>query len=1191
MQIRHRSNSEPLSIALNDETTPDNVIRAFGKCIASAIKSVDLVHSYVTFLRSRQYRIVNDEELRRVKNMIQSEWSLGTESDEAALTYARTLRSLLSCEELPKKFSITNSVQVANFEVHDEVDALFIYREKLDGKLTTKNTWVKGLVVNKRAPTTSEPYEVFWMGHKPCKSGANKNPTWMSVHVLRRHGEHAEVGPDAEWLDVEKVKRIRIEPLDNVPKPQPPAPKPAPKPLPPPKPPAPKPAPKPLPPPTPPAPKPLPDGDDDSVEEDNEEDSFEKDDEKDSVEEDDEEESDEEDDEEDDEVDEGKEKTDPTTKKEEYPDGYRYQAFLEVFHDVEEAIETLLWLNNGGQIHKTLFDDFSKKLINIARIQAINYSNSAYDTLVSDTLAELHTYGGQEKPTLPHTTKFLRAFSTFGFCITPRLWKKEEIVCIAIALLDPRLKFTGILQKDGKNVETAYRGMAMLDARIQRIFYERLKSYGFVNPRYHPERLQSFSSVVINGGGSWQQNSTWEFPRCSRFQMNPKAVPFMIHVHSESAGALEANGVYVATTTMKNGKYVYVQVSKTEFDGFSEKPYPKQPGLKTCIKSSLRTYVRNYCRNSQGNRKDCCSPRVLSFMNNSKWGIQLLPAYGSNFSIFEFEWTSESLCNIEASAFACLNFEKFESEWQRCAIKLEVMYSNSNSILTNQNQEHWFSFGPIKVAKCKLDSRRKQKAPTPLGPQGFHSDGPRRFNSQVFSIEGNVNLTAPSCSKKKTGVWIDLWDNPLTEFLPEHINIMQESFSALFGVFAGTYIQTPASAEARRQGCALNVNIPLGCAIVFTFAWKHRGKGDDGHKETKEAPVAVHARPHFYCYSSDLRRFPTVDLEACLEFLSICAQKQPDAGSGLFALDTLQTFDRFSAPGHWNEMDVHPFFKTQPELNTYIHQQLVEQRAQKNVTVKHIQNWMLKLHWSHRTCNLAIWHGNRPTDARVRVDVVSACFDSDQPTLLDSQGVRYILNGLPIKLSEFPADTPDAVHFKTEFESALLPMAQKWMESLSSNWRQQNLLTLLNVLNAVAIVDSNFDGSNGDGENPGCTVQFKGRCHRDQVERTFVPYERASGPVSPVFWIEQGKCIIIPSCQKPAESTTPTAERSSRKKTRNGDEEASSPGAPAISTAAAQQGNANVGSKRWKQTTEANDGSKRRKQTTMAELNRYLALN
>jgi len=127
---------------------------------------------------------------------------------------------------------------------------------------------------------------------------------------------------------------------------------------------------------------------------------------------------------------------------------------------------------------------------------------------------------------LPHTSKFLQAFSKFGFCITPRLWKKEEILCIAIVILDPRLQFAGILQKDGKAVDTSYRGMALLHPMVQRVFYERLRSYGFVNPQYHPEKLQSFSSVVINGGGSWQQNATWHFPVTSRFQMKPEAKPF-----------------------------------------------------------------------------------------------------------------------------------------------------------------------------------------------------------------------------------------------------------------------------------------------------------------------------------------------------------------------------------------------------------------------------------------------------------------------------------------------------------------------------------------------------------------------------------------------------------------------------------------------------------------------------------------
>ena len=99
---------------------------------------------------------------------------------------------------------------------------------------------------------------------------------------------------------------------------------------------------------------------------------------------------------------------------------------------------------------------------------------------------------------------------------------------------------------------------------------------------------------------------------------------------------------------------------------------------------------------------------------------------------------------------------------------------------------------------------------------------------------------------------------------------------------------------------ALNVVITLGCAMLFTFAWKHRGKGDGHLTPTQQSPVDVHARAHFYCYSTDMRRLPTIDFEASLEFISLYAQKQPDTGSRLQILDTLQTFDKPSAIGHWD---------------------------------------------------------------------------------------------------------------------------------------------------------------------------------------------------------------------------------------------------------------------------------------------------
>jgi len=157
-----------------------------------------------------------------------------------------------------------------------------------------------------------------------------------------------------------------------------------------------------------------------------------------------------------------------------------------------------------------------------------------------------------------------------------------------------------------------------------------------------------------------------------------------------------------------------------------------------------------------------------------------------------------------------------------------------------------------------------------------------------------------------------MWDNPLAEFLPEHISIMQEAFSALFGIFSGTYIQTRASEGRRGVFCAERRRTAWMRNCVY-FAWKHRGKGDDKHNVTAKTPVAVHARPHFYIFNTDLRRLPSYDFESCLEFLSICAQKQPgdgsgfDDGSGLFALDTLQTFDG-NVLGHEEPFEVHELF-------------------------------------------------------------------------------------------------------------------------------------------------------------------------------------------------------------------------------------------------------------------------------------------
>lgn len=592
----------------------------------------------------------------------------------------------------------------------------------------------------------------------------------------------------------------------------------------------------------------------------------------------------------------------------------------------------------------------------------------------------------------------------------------------------------------------------MLDPRIQRIFYRRLKSFGFVNPRYHPEKLQTFSSVVINGGGSWQQKTDWDFPKGTRFHMDTAAVPFMVQVRAET-GALECDGVYVATTTKQNGKSVYVQVSKHEFNGIEG-----EVAFKECIQLPQQKTISQLCLNSEGKREEACSPRVLVCCGEDRWGIQLLPGYGTQFFIYKFDWNQKLRTHVDpvANAFSSMNFDKFEANFRNnSSLTVQHIHNSASSVLTGKSLKtgHCFSFGPMKRAKSGLVSSHIAKTykPTAILPQGYHSDGPTCVNRKLFDENGSLLPDAPACRMRTSGQWTGMWDNPLSKHLPQHLSILQESFSALFGVFKGTYIQTPPSPDCRDRSIeALNVDIPLGCAIVFTFAWKHRGKGDDGHVPTEASPVAVHARPHFYCYSSDLRRLPTIDLEATLEFLSFCALKEPDAGSLCQMLDTLQTFDRLSAEGERDAKDVHSFFLCQRLLEEYVSEQLAEQLAtKKKQAIKECHNWILK--WMDgRENTVALIYSDEASGSEHSVDIASACFDSDQPSFSDSKGTTYNLVGPPRAISEVPTSAKNASHCDSDCATDTLRMATSLMESLHQNWYESHLVRLLSMLDAYA---------------------------------------------------------------------------------------------------------------------------------------------
>ena len=747
----------------------------------------------------------------------------------------------------------------------------------------------------------------------------------------------------------------------------------------------------------------------------------------------------------------------------------------EVFNIVDAAIETLESLDAGIPVHDVLYDDLASKLTFVASFLANMYSNNAYKDLVVGTLEELRAYAGQQEPRRFRSKAFLNGLSKYGFCISPRMWKKEEILCIAISILDIRLDFQGINQKDGKDDKTSFRGMAVLNARIQRIFYKRLHHYGFVNPRYHPERLQSFSSVVINGGGSWQQSATWEFCTQSCFRIDTTADPFIVRVASD-VGALECAGVYVASTTKKNGKPVYVQVSKKEFNGFAG-----QKGFRTCLKHDWIHNISSSTMNNEGKRVDACSPRVLVCLNadQSEWGIQLLPGYCSDLCIMKFAWSQGQISNIQR--FASFDFNTFKARMQPCALSITTLCHSAVECLNDDclQNGHVLSFGTSKILKScfkKVKDALSFQA-SPLGPQGWHSDGPRVYNDSVFDTFGNIRPDAAACANrgKWTGRWTSLWNNPLRSYFSDHIGILQESFSALFGIFKGTFIETPPvpiNPDAGRHQSALKVHVPLGCAVVFTFAWKHRGKGDDPEfRVTPHRPVPVHARPHFYAYSSDIRKLPSVDCETSLEFISICSQTVISKGSQSQLLDCLQTFDRSSAPGHWDDQDVHDLFRNQQELDAFVQSQLIEQNAteERVETATECRSWNLLLDSSNKV-QLRFIDGNR---ANVCVTITSANFDSVMPSFRDSSDQLYNIIGKPAPITSFPDEsTSCCFHFGSPGYNSILKAANQANEALLEYWCESSLLHLLSILNVYAISD--------------CTLTIRQATAKDQSGHKYV---------------------------------------------------------------------------------------------------------
>jgi len=1095
--------SEAVADSRFEMATTDDMIMAFGQCLRSASASFESMHAQVSWLRAQQFRIRSNDELWRVRNIFQK--AHPEASSDSLMCYARIFRSLLSCHELPLTFNLTNSIQVPSYEVGDEIDAQFVMDH---GKSEARTEWIAGLVIGTRPQKNQAlPYEVFWIGSPPRRSGPNRNPMWVSPHILRMHALDAISGTDEEWKSHQKIRDWRMEQIPKV------------------------------------------RADDDETDdaakgEDsdaaaarkrpscqtssvaskkvNADDA--------------------------DTVDAAKgedsgaaaatkrpsrqtpsvpskkvtftdtaatskashagsekrrrpspkkvdqtQRSNPAHQEKKDSKGVSevksqlsslaVKRTFEMGDSVTFAIECLLSLDRGDQEHPDSFKELKERLTDMARTLAIMYDNMRYNDLVKDTLRELKTYKGQQKPRLPHSKDFLDLLTKHGFCVSPRMFTKCELLCLAIAMLDARHHFVRINGKtaDEKKAHRGFRGMALIDSRVQTILNNRLERYGFKNCRFHPKSLQPFSAVVINGGGSWLQSSNWEFHKQFRFAIDKEfKKPFAVVV-SDTPGVLEANGLYVATTMRRNGEPVYVQVSAIEFAGNPSTPVKDFIPFQRCLKPEARKFLKPFALDSQGFRLEVCSPRVLSCISKDRWGIQLLPGFDTQMFLVKFSWNvQETTHEANAECFKrALSVSTKDGNMQPCKISISKKWE-AISCLKNFVAVHNFSFGTKKFAVRTVDEDCAI-VPGPLQPQAIHSDGPCVYNTEVYDEFGDLKATGLSCAEEKkrhagktkaskrkgmgsekivsesdhqfASPWCPFLPNLLQRFLQDQNDVLSGSWSALGGVFSGTYIETLADngeVDPLDPLSTLRVEIPLGCMGIFDFLWKHRGKGDQCRKKAE-----IHARPHDYVYSGDPRKFPTMDIEATLEFTGFCSDTaaHDDPGTKLQVLECLQTFTPETAEGHDENVPLyHTYFSTQAKLNAYVEKAHTLQCAIKRQVELvsddiDLTSWKISLVCApgrealQKQVMLVGMSQHGGFSHSITVTVTKADFESDTPLFGGSDGQRYKLSGEAGQ--PWPCTESHEDFFK---DSAFISLVKSATDALTTNWCFERLHYLLSLL-------------------------------------------------------------------------------------------------------------------------------------------------
>jgi hypothetical protein len=479
----------------------------------------------------------------------------------------------------------------------------------------------------------------------------------------------------------------------------------------------------------------------------------------------------------------------------------------------EYAIRILVALDSGLHLTSSQVEEWYDKLRNRSSMLRRMYHEKDFEVMVDETIGLLKQYSGRQILVDRDFAVLHEHLKTYGWVLSPQMWTREEITVMCVILLDPKLMFNSILQKNISEDEEKYqnRGMACLDPRVQAIMYSRLKQYKFVLEDSHLP-IDVPAAVVLNSGGSYLQMGTWEYSVSSRFVVDNKVDALLFEV-IEAPKYTRCNGVYIATKTRRlNGQPVYVGISPTQFFGLTKKENQIWNGVPMSRALSQDHVLREYFDQEDCEGQTFAAERVL-FWENGQAVFQSVTAYGTDMKLMTID--CETLCSHFTSNWS--RIENFDFKKKK-SIMVAGSAEQRPSILSIKvkgtiKPDYTFACGTERIV-VPVKRTRSENKPTPTKKQIMHKDGPTLYDNKQFDERGNILPDAREYTQRRTP-------------LPPGISV-----SALFAFFCRTFLGIkPVVAVKTKElvrSCASDTDVSLrlhasiGRAIIFNFDTDHQ---------------------------------------------------------------------------------------------------------------------------------------------------------------------------------------------------------------------------------------------------------------------------------------------------------------------------------------------------------------------------------